>query len=90
MAGTLPGMLTLALANGVYLVLLLLGGMIIPLSSLPGALEAVAQLLPAAALAELLYATLTEGTLGDPSSWAVLTAWAVLAPVSAALLFRWE
>src|SRR5690606_22664056 len=52
MAGTLKGTLTLALANGLYLVLLLLGGMIIPLDSLPAPLEAVARLLPAAALSE--------------------------------------
>src|SRR5690606_36894008 len=35
LAGTLRAEITLALANGLYLVLLLLGGMIIPLSELP-------------------------------------------------------
>ena len=37
MAGTLRGEMTLALANGLYLVLLLLGGMVIPLDELPAA-----------------------------------------------------
>src|ERR1700741_4119583 len=34
MAGTLPALTTLAAANGLYLVLLLLGGMVVPLSKL--------------------------------------------------------
>ena len=42
MAGTLRGEVNLAAANGLYLVLLLLGGMIIPLDELPAALEAIA------------------------------------------------
>ena len=37
MAGMLPALTTLAAANGLYLVLLLLGGMIVPLAKLPGA-----------------------------------------------------
>ncbi len=35
MAGTLPGLATLAGANGLYLVLLLTGGMVVPLDELP-------------------------------------------------------
>src|SRR5204862_5583709 len=47
MAGTLRAEVTLAAANGLYLVLLLLGGMVIPLAKLPEGLRAVARLLPA-------------------------------------------
>jgi len=36
LAGTLRGEVNLAAQNGLYLVLLLLGGMVIPMSSLPG------------------------------------------------------
>ena len=50
MAGTLPALTTLAAANGLYLVLLLLGGMVIPLDELPSGLRAVAEALPAGAL----------------------------------------
>ena len=90
MAGTLRGEVTLAAANGLYLVLLLLGGMIIPLDELPGWLRGVARLLPAAALSEAL-----EGTIGAASSvpgraWVVLAAWAVVTPMVAAWRFRWE
>src|SRR4051794_4783828 len=50
MAGTLRAEATLAAANGLYLVLLLLGGIVFPLSQLPGAVSAVANVLPSAAL----------------------------------------
>lgn len=90
MAGTLRGEMTLALANGLYLVLLLLGGMIVPLAELPGGLEAVAELLPAAALADVLAGALTPGGEIAARSWAVLVVWAVLAPLAAVRWFRWE
>ena len=89
MAGRLRGEVTLAAANGLYLVLLLLGGMIFPLSELPDALEAVAEALPAAALADLLQAA-AVGADGQGGDWAVLAAWAAAAPVAAALTFRWR
>ena len=90
MAGTLRAELTLALANGLYLVLLLLGGMIIPLSELPGPLEAFATLLPAAALAAGVDGTVTAGASVPGWAWATLVVWAVAAPVAAAVTFRWE
>lgn len=90
MAGTLRGTVTLALANGLYVVLLLLGGMIIPLEELPGPLRSVAELLPAAALAQTLTAALTEGFTAPAKAWVVLAAWAIAAPAAAAALFKWE
>ena len=90
MAGTLPGLATLAAANGLYLILLLTGGMIIPLSELPAPLAAVAKLLPAAPLAEIIIGSLTVGGSVASWAWVSLTCWAVIAPVGAALLFRWE
>lgn len=90
MAGTLRGTATLALANGLYLVLLLLGGMVIPLDELPAAVRTVAELLPAAALTETIDGALTDGAEASAQAWAVLVAWAVLAPTAAARWFRWE
>lgn len=89
MAGTLRAEVTLAAANGLYLVLLLLGGMIVPLSKLPGALRAVARALPAAALSDALHAALTSAAVPG-RAWLVLAIWAVAAPAAAAALFRWE
>jgi ABC-2 type transport system permease protein len=89
MAGSLRGTTTLALANGLYLVLLLLGGMVFPLDELPAALETVARLLPAAALTGVVTAAF-DGGATDTTSWIVVLAWAVVAPVVAAWRFRWE
>ena len=90
MAGTLRGEVTLAAANGLYLVLLLVGGMVVPLSELPGALRLVAELLPSGALAEALVGTLSAAHTVPAKAWVVLAVWAVVAPLAAALSFRWE
>jgi ABC-2 type transport system permease protein len=89
MAGALRAEATLAAANGVYLVFLMLGGIVFPLSQLPSAVARVAELLPAAALAEGLRDVLTHG--GMPwAKLAVLAVWAVGAGLLAARTFRWE
>jgi ABC-2 type transport system permease protein len=90
MAGVLKAEVNLAAANGLYLVLLLLGGMVIPIAKLPGAVQAIAKLLPADALAAALHAALGTGSAVPTLSWVVLAVWAVATPVAAALSFRWE
>ncbi len=90
MAGTLRAEANLALANGLFLVLLFLGGMAYPLAKLPDAVEAVAKLLPAAALSETVRAALTPGRSFPFGELVVLLVWAVAAPVAAAHWFRWE
>ena len=52
MAGSLRAEVTLAAANGLYLVLLLLGGMVFPLEKLPGPLRGFARALPSGALSD--------------------------------------
>lgn len=89
LGGTLPGLTTLAAANGLYVVLLLIGGMVFPLDDLPGAVQAVARLLPSAALAELLQDALGRGDAGA-RSWIVLAVWALVMPPLAARCFRWR
>jgi ABC-2 type transport system permease protein len=90
LAGSLKALVTLAAANGLYLVLLLLSGMVIPLDELPGALRAVARALPSGALAEAVRGSLTAGIDVPGRAWAVLAAWAVAAPLAATRLFRWD
>jgi ABC-2 type transport system permease protein len=90
MAGTLRGTVTLAAANGLYVVLLLLGGMIIPLTELPAVIRFVAELLPAAPLARVMQAAFDSSVSVRMHDWIVLVAWAVGAPLAAAHLFRWE
>lgn len=90
LAGTLRGEVNLAAQNGLYLVLLLLGGMIIPLEKLPTVVRAVAHLLPSSALADVMRQSLT----GDGTMWVfslvVLCVWAVVAPICASRFFRWS
>jgi ABC-2 type transport system permease protein len=90
MAGTLRAEVNLAAANGLYLVLLLLGGMIVPITKLPSGLASFAKLLPAEALSAALHATLGAGGAVPAESWLVLVIWAAAAPVLAALTFKWE
>jgi ABC-2 type transport system permease protein len=90
LAGLLRAEVTLAAANGLYLVLLLLGGMIFPLSKLPGGLRAVAEALPAGALSDALHGALTAGAAVPTRAWIVLAVWAVAAPLVAARTFRWQ
>jgi len=90
LAGTMKGTVNLAVCNGLYLLLLLLGGMIFPLDRLPAGIEAIARLLPAAALSEVLYAACTAGATFPSGAWFVLIVWAAFTPAAAALTFRWE
>jgi ABC-2 type transport system permease protein len=89
LAGVLRAEVNLAAANGLYLALLLLGGMVVPLGKLPGALAAVARALPAAALSDALHGSLGGGAVPN-EAWIVLGAWAVGATAVAARTFRWE
>src|ERR1700722_545905 len=72
MAGVLKAEVNLAAANGLYLVLLLLGGMVVPVSKLPGGVAAVAKLLPAEALSASLHAALGTASAVPVTSWMVL------------------
>ena len=90
LAGRLPGEINLAAQNGLYLVLLLLGGMVIPFAKLPGAIRAVAHALPSGALADVLRDTLSNAGTQPTRSWIVLCIWAVAGPLLAARLFRWD
>ena len=90
MAGVLRAEVTLAAANGLYLLLLLLGGMLFPLSKLPAGLRDVARALPAGALSDALHGSLTAGASVPGRAWVVLAVWATAAPAVAARWFRWE
>jgi ABC-2 type transport system permease protein len=89
MAGTLRAEANLAAANALFLVLLFLGGMAYPLDKLPGGLQAIAKLLPAAALSDTVRSVLSTQPF-PTGQLVVLLAWAVGAPLAAARWFRWE
>ena len=90
MAGTLRPEATLAAANGLYLLLLLIGGIVIPLDQLPGPLAALSRALPASALSDALRIGL-GATGGDAlTSLVVLLAWGTASVAVASRTFRWE
>jgi ABC-2 type transport system permease protein len=90
MAGTLRAEGTLAGANGLYLLLLLLGGVVVPVDQLPSLLADLAHLLPAAALSDAFRIGLGAAT-GDPiGSLALLTLWGAVAAGLAVRTFRWD
>jgi ABC-2 type transport system permease protein len=88
-AGTLRAEATLAVANGLYLVLLVLGGIIIPVSVLPPFLNEAARILPAAPLTALFGAAVHEAPF-TATDLAALVFWAILGPALAAWFFTWE
>ena len=90
LAGLLKPLVNLAVVNALFVVLLLLGGMLVPLDKLPGWLAGLSRVLPAAALADALHLALGRGRPPTGSEWAVLVVWAVAAPLAAAATFRWE
>jgi len=89
MAGTLRAEANLAAANALFLVLLFLGGMAYPLDKLPAALQALAKVLPAAALSDTVRSVLSTQPF-PTGQLVVLLVWAVVAPLAAARWFRWE
>ncbi|RCG29838.1 ABC transporter permease [Sphaerisporangium album] len=90
MAGTLRAEATLAAANLVYLVLLGLGGVVVPVTSFPHALRVVAEVLPITALTGGLRSILAQGGGLPARELLILLAWAAVTLALAARTFRWE
>lgn len=88
LGGTLRAEIVLAVANLVWFVLLLAGGIVVPLAQLPAPLAAVASVLPSGALAEGLRTALTAGTAPGWGPVLVLVGWAVAASAVAARTVR--
>ena len=89
LAGVLRAEVNLAAANGLWLLLLLVSGMVSPLAKLPKWLEETAKVFPAAGLAQALHDAFAGSTVPG-WAWAALVAWAVVAPTVAVATFRWE
>jgi len=90
MAGTLRAEATLAGANLVYLLLLVLGGVAFPLSDFSSGVRHVLELLPIAALTDGLRAALSTSASVPLHDVVTLCVWALVTGVLAARLFRWE
>ncbi|MEU6993667.1 ABC transporter permease [Streptomyces sp. NPDC046465] len=90
MAGTFKAEATLAAANLVFLLLLMGGGVIVPLDKFPDAAQSVLGLLPVSALSDGLRDVLQHGAGVPWGDLGILAVWAVLGLGAAAKFFRWE
>lgn len=90
MAGALRAEATLLLANVLFLLVLAIGGVLLPVADLPGPVGLLAAILPPAALTEALRLALGTGGGADPRAFIVLAVWAVIAVVLAVRAFRWD
>ena len=90
LAGTLRAEATLAAANLLFLLLLVLGGVVFPLSDFSAGLRHLLSWLPISALSDGLRVTLRGGKLPGAHDWIALGAWAVASIAAASRTFRWS
>jgi len=96
LAGTLRAEATLAVANGLFLGFLMLGGLIVPVEQMPAFLKPLSAALPATALVDLLRIALDSGAAPPASAvgairpLGILLAWAAGAILLATRTFRWD
>lgn len=88
-AGTLRAEATLAVANLVYVLLLVGGAVLVPLARYPEAAQPFMRLLPSGALGDGIR-TAFDGSAPPLADVIVLVVWAAVAAVAAARTFRWE
>jgi ABC-2 type transport system permease protein len=90
LGGTLRAEAVLGLANLVWLILIGIGGVLIPLTSAPAWLAAVGGLTPAGALADGLRAVLTDGGGPGTANVVILVCWIVAGWAGTVRWFRWQ
>ncbi|MBK3579370.1 ABC transporter permease [Streptomyces sp. MBT65] len=90
MAGTLKAEATLAAANLVFLLLLVGGGVIVPMDKYPSGVRDALGLLPISALSDGLRDVLQHGAGMPWGDLGILGVWAVVGLAAAGAFFRWE
>ena len=93
LAGLLRAEATLAVANGIFLLLLFAGGTVLPTDRLPDALAGVVQFLPSAALGDALRTLMAAPSGGTGTPWGpilILVVWAAAGIITSVRTFRWE
>ena len=89
-AGALRAEAVLAVANAVFLILIMFGGVVIPAASLPGPLAALVPWLPSGALMDGLSRALVMGAAPTAGSVLVLAGWLAVGAATSARVFRWS
>lgn len=88
-AGHFRAEAVLAIANGLFLVMMIFGGIVIATSHMPNAVAHVVDLLPSAAMANGLRDALESGSV-PALAISVLVFWAIAGIWLAKKVFRWE
>ena len=90
LAGSLRAEATLAVANFVFLVLLAIGGVVVPLDKFGHGAQSALQFLPIGALTNGLRDVLQHGSALPWGPVAILAVWTVVSIAAAAKTFKWE
>jgi ABC-2 type transport system permease protein len=90
LGGTLRAEAVLAVANLLWLVFVLVGGVIVPLNQSPAALRIVGELTPAGAMSQALRAVMEDGSLPPAWSFVVLAGWIIIGWTATVRWFRWQ
>lgn len=88
-AGRLRAETNLGIANALFLVFLLAGGIVVPVSRLPEAMRSFARVLPTEPFVASLRDALSNATF-DAGRSVALAVWAVVLALVARAAFRWE
>lgn len=90
LGGTLRAEAVLAFANVIWLVLVVVGGVVVPLTRAPHWLHVVGEFTPAGALSIALHAVLQAGTAPSALGLAVLAGWIVVGWAGTVRWFQWQ
>lgn len=90
LGGTLRAEAVLGLANLVWLILVGLGGVIIPLAASPTWLRVTGEATPSGAMSTALRAVLTDGAAPPVASLLILVGWLAVGWVGTMRYFRWQ
>lgn len=90
LAGGLRAEVTLGAANGLYLLFLVLGGVVIPVSHLPAFVQPLARVLPVTVLSGGVRSAMSRAGTVPSGDWALLVVWLAVTAVLAVRAFRWE
>lgn len=90
LGGTLRAEAVLAFANLLWFAMVLVGGVVVPLTAAPEWLRVVGGLTPAGALSNGLRSVLQSGVSPSAASLAVLAAWVVVGWAGTVRWFRWQ
>jgi len=90
LGGTLRAEAVLAVANLLWLVFVLVGGVIVPLDQAPEMLRTIGELTPPGAMSQALRAVLQDGAAPPAVSLLVLVGWIVVGWAATVRWFRWQ